>query len=663
MTMTSFIRKFTLLLMTALSYAQPSDSLNFNAEWMNTDAHPETNFFEYANGGWLQKNQIPEDEAEWGIFDILDQQVKAQIKSMILSLPNHPHQIKNPTNRQLYSFYQSGMDLKLSEKTKLEPLQPLIDEVFQFKSLARIIAHLHALNVNVFFNLSPNTDVHYPNFMIAQISQDGMFLPNRNYYLQHDEKSLRIQKAYQRYIETLFTNSGYDTQSAHQAYLDTWFIESKLAYIAKENDYFRIPQNIDHRTKTLAMEKKYSHLQLQSYLHENQLDHLKILNDAAPSYLKELNQLLPTLSKSQIQHYLLAQLFANYAPYLHQAFREPYFDFLKSLRGTTNYPERWKQVIETENNLLGYAIGELYVVNYQQPGEIEYIENMIVQIRHALKNRIIQSKWLSKKTQKMALKKLRAMSSRVGYPKKPLNYEYLMVKEQSYVANVMAAYQFEILRQWQKMNRVIDPDEWDMPPQSINAYYDVSQNQINIPLGILQKPFFDIHAPDAINYGGIGVVIGHEIFHGFDDEGAQFDAEGKLNFWWTKEEWNIYQGKIQCIVNQFSGLKIPGSENYLNGKLVSGEAIADLGGIQLAYEALTQLPNLQDIEHFTATQQFFINFAHIWASKIRDEESIRKGHIDPHPPKIYRVNGTLSNTPQFYEAFHIPKKKRMCNLF
>ncbi len=661
--MISFIRPFTFLIVSTLCYAHSSDFLNFNEEWMNTEVYPENNFFEYANGGWLKKNQIPEDEAEWGIFDILDQQVKFQIKSMILSLPMHPHQMKNTTYHQLYAFSQSGMDLKLSEKTKLEPLQPIINDIMQMKSLAPLIAQLHAINVNVFFNLSPNIDVHYPKFMIAQISQDGMFLPNRNYYLEHDEKSVQIQQAYQRFIETLFKNCGYNNESAHQAYLDTWFIESKLATISKDNDYFRIPQNLDHRTKTLTMERKYAHLQLQSYLQENHLEHLKILNDAVPSFFTELNEILPTLSKSQIQNYLLAQLFANYAPYLHQAFREPYFDFLKSLRGTITYPERWKQVIEIENNLLGYAIGELYIENYVQPGEVEYVEKMIIDIRRALKHRILKSKWLTKKTQKMALKKLKAMTSRVGYPKKSLNYEPLNVKKQSYVANVKAAYQFEVQRQWQKMNRLIDRDEWDMPPQSVNAYYDVSQNQINIPLGILQKPFFDIHAPDAINYGGIGVVIGHEIFHGFDDEGAQFDAGGKLNFWWTKEEWNIYQGKIQCIVQQFSSYKIPGSENYLSGKLVSGEAIADIGGIQLAYDALMQLPTTKHIKNYSPNQQFFINFAHIWASKIRDEESIRKAHIDPHPPKIYRVNGTLSNTPQFYEAFHIPMKKQMCKLF
>jgi putative endopeptidase len=661
--MTSFICSLTLFLLSFICCANVPESLNFNEESVNTEIHPEDNFFEYANGGWLQKNQIPEDEAEWGVFDILDQQVKTQIKSMILSLPTHTQQMKNPTYRQLYDFYQSGMDLKLSEKTKLLPLHPIINEILKFHSLAQIIAQLHAINVNVFFNLSPNTDVHYPKMLIAQISQDGLFLPNRNYYLQHDEQSIHIQKAYQRYIETLFRNSGYSAQGAHQVYLDTWFIESKLAKIAKENDYFRMPQNLDHRTKILTMEKQYPHLQLQSYLHQNQLEHLKILNNAVPSYLLELNQLIPTLSKSQIQHYLLAQLFANYAPYLHKAFREPYFDFLNALRGTTIHPERWKQIIETENNLLGYAIGDLYVENYQKPGEIEYVENMIVQIRNALKTRIKQSKWLSKKTQNMALNKLKKMTSRVGYPKKHLNYERLKIKKQSYVANVIVAQQFEIQRQWQKMNRVIDVNEWDMPPQSINAYYDVSQNQINIPLGILQKPFFDMLAPDAVNYGGIGVVIGHEIFHGFDDEGAQFDAEGRLNFWWTKDEWHIYQEKIECIVKQFSEFKIPGSKNYLNGKLVSGEAIADLGGIMLAYDALIQLPHSQTLERFTPAQQFFINFAHIWASKIRDEESIRKSHIDLHPPKMYRVNGTLSNLPQFYETFRISKKKKMCNLF
>lgn len=645
----------------------PEESF-INENWLNTKIHPAANFFEYANGEWLKTNQIPDDEAEWGIFDILDQEVKKQIKEMIENLPLDAKQSQYKVFQQVYDFYQSGLNLTLSEKTQLGSLKSYIQEINELdahKDLGRMIAKLHGINVKVFFNLEPSNDLRHPTYYIAEINQDGLFLPNRNYYIQSDEKSIQIQKAYQRFVETLFFNLNYDYLQAHQAYLDTWAIEKKLASIAKNNDYFRVPENYDHPFPSKKLFKTYPRLDFKSYLHELKLGQLNTINVANPDYFLNLNQALTDFSNIQIQHYLLTHLLGNYAPYLNQAYRKPYFDFLKMLRGNPANPERWKQVLETESNLLGFAIGELYVKNYARPGQIEYIQRMIKNIKLVLKEKIATSKWLSKQTKKEALLKIKTMTSRIGYPEHSLNYEKLEVGKQSYVENVLAANRFETHRQWQRMNHLIDTTEWEMPPQSINAYYDVSLNQINIPLGILQKPFFDIHAPDAINYGGIGVVIGHEMFHGFDDEGAQFDAQGKFNYWWTPDEWLIYQAKIQCIIQQFSSYKIPGSENHLNGKLVSGEAIADLGGIQLAYHALmkTNPSSKGHVKHFSPAQQFFINFGHIWASKIRDEESIRKGHIDPHPPKIYRVNGTLRNIPEFYEAFNIPNNKKLCTLF
>lgn len=662
------IKSLVILCVSLSSYAHSPQESYLNESWINTGIHPETNFFEYANGGWLKLNKIPENEAEWGIFDILDQEVKQQIKEMIETMPFHSKQYQHKVFQQVYQFYQSGMDLNLTEKTQLDPLKSLMEDIQAYtnhQELSKLIAKLHGINVNVFFDFGPYNDVQHPTLYIGQINQNGLFLPSRNYYLQSDEKSVRIQKAYQQFVETLFLNLGYTTSQAREAYLDSWAIEKQLASISKDNDFFRTPTNYNHPIKTQQIIQKYPNLFLELYLKELQLDSTSIINVANLEYFNALNQTIVQFSDNQIKHYLLTQLLATYSPYLHQSYRDPYFIFLQSLRGNVANPLRWKQVLETESNLLGYAIGELYVENYAKPGQIEYIKTMIKYIQLALKEKIESSKWMSQKTKKEALLKLTTMTSRIGYPKQSLNYEHLDVKHQSYIANVLAANHFETHRQWQKINHSVDPNEWDMPPQSVNAYYDVALNQINIPLGILQKPFFDLQAPDAINYGGIGVVIGHEIFHGFDDEGAQFDAHGKLHFWWTPNEWHIYQGKIQCVIRQFSSYKIPGSENHLNGKLVSGEAIADLGGVQLAYNALMKMkPQSSEVlEHFSPAQQFFISFAHIWASKIRNEESIRKGHIDPHPPKTYRVNGTLKNIPEFYEAFHIPPKEKMCHLF
>ena len=356
---------------------------------------------------------------------------------------------------------------------------------------------------------------------------------------------------------------------------------------------------------------------------------------------------------------------SEFANKLSDNFKQPFCDYAKAIRGFNTCPETWLQILDAQNYYLGFAIGDLYVAEYSNPETINYVNNMVASIRKSLAEYLSHSTWLSPETRDKALHKLNKMSARIGYPK-PLNYEQLNIHSNIYVENAIEARRFEVTRKWQQIGKSIDPSLWDMPPQSINAYYSVAQNQINIPLGILQPPFFSIHASAAANFGGIGVVIGHEIFHGFDDEGSQFDAEGVFKRWWTDSEWKNYQEKVKCIINQFSQYPISNTTLHVNGKLVSGEAIADFGGVTLALNAY------QNSNYFktdktkgdrTPIQQFFFQFAEIWASSIKPAEAQRKGLTDPHPPKEWRVNGTLKNIPEFYKAYHLPQPETQCRLF
>jgi len=642
---------------------------SLSMDWMDYSALPENNFFQYANGGWIAKNPVPKSESEWSAFSILDKKIEKQLRHMLEELPKNPKLYQQKINQQLYMFYKSGLDTKTIEEANIKPLQPYLTEIQQIhnnETLFATIAKLHEMSIPAFFSFSEFADIHQKNFLISQINQAALILPDRNYYLNHDTKTQQVMTHYQDFITQLFVNFGYSKESALQAYQDVLAIETHLAEISVNVAYYRSPKNIDHIQDIESIYKNYPNLNLRQYFKSIAIDDLKSVNVTVPDYFHNLNQYLPVLKSEQIKHYLIAILLVNSSPQLNKAYADPYCEFIKAIRGYHSCPARFRSVLKEENAVLGFALGDLYVSTFAKPGEVPYIQNMLKNIKHSLEIKLNHSSWLSQETTRKALKKLHKMTSRVGFPK-PLDYSQLDIHSAVYVENDIAATKFDNRRHWNKINKPVTPDNWDMSPQSVNAYYDVSLNQINIPLGILQEPFFSINAPAALNYGGIGVVIGHELFHGFDDEGAQFNSDGIYQQWWTKAEWQKYEAKVTCIINQYSSYIIPHTNTHVQGKLVSGEAIADLGGVTLAYDAYTHSPyfhKAKNIDKFTPKQQFFIRFAQIWASNITPAEARRRALIDPHPPKLYRVNGTLKNVPAFYEAFGINNPQTsMCSFF
>jgi putative endopeptidase len=393
-------------------------------------------------------------------------------------------------------------------------------------------------------------------------------------------------------------------------------------------------------------------------------DKVKQLNFAMPNFFKEMNGLLETISLDDWKVYLRWHLIDAYASYLSTPFVDQNFKMASALTGSEKLLPRWKRVVNTENGALGFAIGKMYVEKYFSPESKQKVIEIVNNIRAVMQEDIQNLSWMSPDTKKAALQKLKLMHERVGYPDKWWDYSKFDVDRGPYVLNVIRANEFLIKRDLNKIGKPVDKTEWAMTPQTINAYYDPSMNNINIPAGILQSPFFDPNAPAAINYGAIGFVIGHEITHGFDDQGAQFDANGNLKNWWAPSDLSKFKEATQCISDQFSKYTVNG-DMHVQGKLVVGEAAADLGGIILAYKAFLRsndFKNAKTVDGMTPEQQFFLGTAHVWAMNIRPQQLQNQVTTDPHPPAIYRVNGSLANIPQFQKAFGINDKSPMVNI-
>ena len=651
--------------MSQLSQAQP-DFLN--SKWIDARISPADDFFMHANANWIKTNPIPNEYSRWSIFDKLKQTVTLQLQDIIVHLPQSAD-YKNLINQQIYAFYASGMNTENIEKLKTQPLMPLINEIKTYhniNNLPALLAKLHSYDVDAFFYFSSDSDLHKPQQMIGVIVQSGINLPHRDYYLKNNTAAKKIQNDYISFLQTIFQQLGLNAAEAQKAALQSFAIEKHLATLFKPSDYFRIPKNIDNQSSEINLAKSYPKLHLMAYFQHRNLPEGFIVNNYTPDYLTALEKYLASLDAKQIQNYLIAQLIYHYANNLNAAFSDALCKFNMQLSGKKSCHSRSEKIIKELNTYLGYAVGDLYVAKYYHSGNIEATNQIVSSIKKQMQVYLTNSTWLSATTKHKALVKLKKMQARVGFNTFKIDYSSLEVKRQSYLENMLAITKFETQRMLNKIGHPVNRHEWDMSPQSVNAYYDISQNRINIPLGILQPPFFDPNANNAVNYGGIGTVIAHEISHAFDDKGAQFNEVGQFHQWWSASDWSIYEQKVNCIINQFSSYPVQGSKNhFLNGKLVSGEAIADLIGVNIAYNAyLSNAERINDkvIGNYSPNQQYFISFAHLWASHMNNEEAIKRARTDPHPPMNLRVNGTLQNIKGFHEAFKVNKHPR-CEFF
>ncbi|KTC98381.1 M13 family metallopeptidase [Legionella erythra] len=639
------------------------ESLHLN--WRDLTVSPADNFFAYANGHWQKMNPVPPEYATWGSFNLLQLKVEKIIHRLLIEAAKHPNPASGSIQQKAGDFYFSGMDEKTINALGVKPLEPEMARIAAIDSreaLQSVIAHLQMIGVDALFDFSSMQDFKNSEEMIAAAAQGGLGLPNRDYYLKTGKKFDSIRKAYVEHVTNMFLLLGDSAPQAKQQAETVMRMETILARASLTPAQQRDPQAIYHRMNRKQLRAATPHFSWPAYFAAIGKPKLQEINLAMPGFFKVADEQLHTVPLSDWKTYLRWHLIDAFASYLSEPFVNQNFHMMSQLTGAQTLQPRWKRVVATENAALGFAIGKLYVEQNFPPEAKKEALTILKQVHQALRKDIESLSWMAPETKKAALKKLALMEERVGYPDKWWDYSSLQIDRGPYVLNVIRANQFLIKRELDKIGKPIDRSEWAMPPQTVNAYYDPSMNNITIPAGILQPPFFDQNAAAAVNYGGIGFVMGHEITHGFDDQGAQFDGYGNLKTWWTAADLKKFKAATQCIIDQFSRYKI--DDLHVQGQLVAGEATADLGGLTLAYHAFVNSPAYQQasvIDNLTPEQQFFLGTAHVWASNIRPEQARHLITVDPHPPMIYRVNGSMANMPQFITAFAIPANSPMVN--
>ncbi len=651
-----------MMLASVVNAASVSDE-GLHLDWIDTKINPKNDFFSYANGNWQKKNPIPGAYASWGTFHVLHEQNIQLIKSILETASKNPTH-KNAIEQKVGDFYLSGMDDKKINALGIKPLQSEFDRINHIQSQSEfyeVVAHLHQIGVNALFSFGPMQDYNDSNQVIGAAFQGGLSLPDRDYYL--DTKFRPIRQAYEKHMKNLFQLLGDSPEKSSQEAVTMLHIETVLAKASLSRIALRDPHAIYHPMTIAELDTITPHFSWENYF--TLLNHPTIqkINLATPHFFSLLDAQLTSVPLDDWKVYLRGHLIESFGEYLSQDFVDEDFHMTSTLTGAQKLLPRWERVVNTENELLGFAIGKLYVEKAFPPSSKMAAEHLIADIRNAMKKSLNDAAWMTPKTRYFALEKLNHMEARVGYPIQWRDYSSLEIDQGPYVSNVIRALAFHSHLELNKIDKPVDRNEWDMTPQTVNAYYEPSMNMLNIPAGILQPPFFDPLAPPAVNYGAIGFVIGHEMTHGFDDQGAQFDRYGNLKNWWTQRDLRKFKEATDQISHQYSHYTVNG-HLHVQGKLVTGEASADLGGLNLAYRAFhasSFYPSSKVIDGFTPDQQFFIGAAHVWAMNMRPEALRLLITTDPHPPAIYRVNGTFSDMLQFQKAFHVTSKDPMAN--
>lgn len=634
--------------------------------WMDSTILPGQDYYSYANGAWQKNNPIPAEYASWDSFNVLNEKIQNIIHQMLINAAQDTHAKEGSIEQKVGDFYFSGMDETTINKVGITPIKSefsRIDSINSLDDLQKELVHLHQIGVDALFGFGSMQDYKNSNLMIGAAVQGGLGLPERDYYLSDNPKFKKIREAYVNHLDKMFQLLGDSPEQAAKEAKTVMDIETQLAKLSMPIIERRNPKAVYHIMTLNELEQITPDFSWPYYLKAIGQDQLTSINLAMPDFFKGLNTLLKSVSLDEWKIYLRWHLIDAFASYLSKPFVDQNFKMVSAFTGVEKLLPRWKRVVNTENGALGFAIGKMYVEKYFPPKAKEQVEEILKNIRSVLRNDLASLSWMSPETRTAALKKLDLMQQRIGYPTKWWDYSKLKVDRGPYVLNVIRANVFLINRDLDKIGKPIDKSEWEMTPQTINAYYDVSMNSINMPAGILQAPFFDPDAPAAVNYGAIGFVMGHEITHGFDDQGAQFDGYGNLNNWWKPEDLTKFNNATQCIADQFSNYVVDGNLR-VQGKLVVGEAAADLGGLTLAYKAFLQsndYKTAKTIEGITPAQQFFLGAAHVWAKNIRPQQLQNQVTTDPHPPAQYRVNGSFANMPEFREAYKLPDDSPMVN--
>jgi|WetSurMetagenome_2_1015567.scaffolds.fasta_scaffold10571_3 putative endopeptidase len=652
---------FPLLFVSGI-FSQPAIDKNN----MDLSVNPGDDFSTYVNGTWNKNNPIPPDVGRYGAFDELIENNRKQINAIIEEASKDTKLAKGSNKQKIGDFYLSGMDEAKIDALGYEPIKKDLDKIKSLSSktdLIKYTAYLNSYGIFPLFYAGGTIDDKNSNNVIAVLYQGGLGLPDRNYYFKEDERSIAVREEYLKHIGRMLILIGNDETTANNKAKIIYDIELKFAEISYTKTDLQEPSKNYNKMSIDELITLCSEFDWRLFYKEYGLLDPKEINVAQKPFFEGFGKIFNQVSLEDWKVFYEWVVLRNNAGYLSNNIVTQNFEFGgKFMSGTKEMKPRWKRVTDLISSSLGDVLGELYVDKFFPPASKKRALELINNLKLSLKGRIEKLLWMGDITKKNALDKLEKIDVKVGYPDKWKDYSTLEIDKNNFFENIYKSRHFEFLRNLKKIGKPIDKTEWGITPQTVNAYYNPKKNEIVFPAAILQPPFFWADADDAVNYGAIGVVIGHETSHGFDNHGRQFDKDGNMTDWWTEEDAKNFDKQTQVLVDQYNNYKMLDTL-HVDGKLTLGENIADFGGITIALEALKKAwinnPPQKEIDGFTPMQRFFLSFGQIWRGSIRDKELMRRLREDEHSPSEARINGTVYNVPEFYEAFKIqPTDKR-----
>ncbi len=653
------MRKLSLAALVLLQLTAVAQNTNsgIKKEYIDETENPRNDFYKWANGKWLKTTQIPSSESRYGSFNEINDRNQDNIKSILFESAADKTAKPGTERKKVGDFFASAMDTMTIEKLGLTPIQPILKIVENVKTKGQLflaVGSLHKLGIGVMLGMTVDADLKNSNMNLPGWGQDGIGLPDRDYYFL--PKYEKVKLGYENYIYKMFRHLGKDSLTAMAAKNTILKIETELA----KSMLNRVQQrDIESQYTKLGMEqikKNYAKIDFNSYLLSINLIQMKDANMAHPKFFEKLNTIIDSIKIVDWKTYLQFHAVSNYANALPKKFADESFAFYNTiLQGVKVKKPRWKSSLERTDRLLGEALGKVFVEKFFPAASKIKVNKLVDDLFAAYKERILSRTWMSDSTKQAAIYKLNKITRKLAYPDKWKDYSKLAISRTEYLKNIVNANKFYFDEMIGYYGKPVDKAKWGMTPPTVNAYYNPSTNEIAFPAGIMQIPFFDATADDAANYGMIGAVIGHELTHGFDDQGAQFDAEGNFKNWWGEKDKENFLGKTKLIIEQFNNY-VALDTLHVNGKLTQGENIADLGGLTMAYYAYKKYLNGKTspvIDGYTGEQRFFISWAQGWKSLLRDEALKQRLATDPHSPGQFRGNGPLSNMKEFYEAFGV----------
>lgn len=632
---------------------------------MDTTVRPGDNFFRYANGTWLKNNPIPKSKTRWGSFNELDENNNAVLHSLLDSAAKITGAPKGSSTQMVGDFYRTGMDSAAIEKAGITPLNPILARINGLTDAASILSeinlqHTEGLGGVYGFYVSPD-DKNVTREM-CQFGQGGLGMPGKEYYFDNDDRTQKIRSAYKKYLVSMLMLMGEDEAAATKDAANIYGLEEKLAKASYTRVEMRDPYKLYNKFSLAGITAKTPGIDWAALMGQLKVKGEDSVIVGNPGFFTEFAKQLKATPVETWKKYLSFHVINGMAPFLSKAFDSTRFDFYgKTLRGQEEQEVRWKRVLAVVDGSVGDMLGQMYVDRTFKPEAKKRMLELVNNLQQTYAERIQKLDWMSNETKQKALAKLNTFMKKIGYTDKWKDYSSMTISSESYVSNILAASKWEYDYELNKLGKPVDRTEWGMTPPTVNAYYNPAFNEIVFPAGILQWPFFDENADDAVNYGGIGGVIGHEMTHGFDDQGRLYSADGNLANWWTPQDSANFTTKAQVVIDMY-GQVVALDTQKINGHLTEGENLADLGGLAIAYDAFKKTKQGQSIEKIdglTPDQRFFLSWAQVWRANTRPEEVAQRLKTDPHSPNEFRCNIPVSNMEAWYQAFNIKPGDKM----